>query len=417
MSQYENSMIHPKEIAITEFDYQLPDERIAKYPMPVRDESKLLLFKNGDLASHTFKEIDQLLDSNTVIISNNTKVIPARLFFKKETGGAVEIFCLEPLNASHQDVMSARKTSRWLCMVGGAKKWKGDEVLRLEFETSEGLVLVTAEKIKQDNEKFYIEFQWPEQFTFSEILENAGQLPLPPYFNREAEQSDYERYQTIFAQFKGSVAAPTAGLHFTPAVIARLKAKEIDMEEITLHVGAGTFRPVSSATMGGHDMHSETFSIECSLIQKLRNQNKKIIPVGTTTMRTLESLYWLGTLVAENKNLQPDELKVSQWLPYDSASHYTKQEALDALIEYAENHKLTKLLASTSVMIAPGYDFKMCNGLITNFHQPKSTLLLLVAALTGYDKQGQLYWKKIYDYALKNDFRFLSYGDSSLLLP
>jgi S-adenosylmethionine:tRNA ribosyltransferase-isomerase len=410
-------MIHPKEITIAEYNYELPDERIAKHPMPKRDEAKLLVFKNGEIATRTFKELDALLEADCIVISNNTKVIPARLFFKKMTGGVVEIFCLEPLEASHQDAMTARKRCRWLCMVGGAKKWKGDELLELEFETAHGSIKVTAEKIKQDTEKFYIKFNWPEEYTFSEILENAGQLPLPPYFKREAEKSDYERYQTIFAQYKGSVAAPTAGLHFTPAVTDRLKAKGITLEEITLHVGAGTFRPVSAATMSGHDMHSETFSIELALLKKIRNSDKKIIPVGTTTMRTLESLYWLGIIIHETKSISPENLKVQQWQPYETTAKLTKHESLDVLIAFAAQHELTKLVASTSIMIAPGYVFKMCTGLITNFHQPKSTLLLLVAAFTGYDSKGSLNWKKIYEYAMQNNFRFLSYGDSSLLLP
>jgi S-adenosylmethionine:tRNA ribosyltransferase-isomerase len=410
-------MIHPKEIPIAEYNYELPDERIAKHPMPKRDEAKLLVFKNGEIATRIFKELDELLEADCMVISNNTKVIPARLFFKKMTGGVVEIFCLEPLEASHQDAMTARKSCRWLCMVGGAKKWKGDELLELEFETAHGSIKVTAEKIKQDTEKFYIKFNWPEEYTFSEILENAGQLPLPPYFKREAEKSDYERYQTIFAQYKGSVAAPTAGLHFTPAVTDRLKARGITLEEITLHVGAGTFRPVSAATMSGHDMHSETFSIELELLKKIRNSDKKIIPVGTTTMRTLESLYWLGIIIHETKSISPENLKVQQWQPYETTAKLTKNESLDVLIAFAAQHELTKLVASTSIMIAPGYVFKMCTGLITNFHQPKSTLLLLVAAFTGYDSKGSLNWKKIYEYAMQNNFRFLSYGDSSLLLP
>ncbi len=410
--------MHPRNINISEFDYSLPDERIARFPMPQRDYSKLLVYQKGKIQSSIFHQIGNYLDDNCLIISNNTCVIPARLFFKKKTGALIEIFCLEPENKSHQEAMDARGNANWWCMLGGAKKWKGAELLAIECIQNGLKFSVFAQKKKQDQEQFLITFQWPNEFTFSEILDLVGQLPLPPYFERDVEESDYERYQTIFAQFKGSVAAPTAGLHFTPHLIQNLRNKNVSFEEITLHVGAGTFRPVNVATMNDHNMHHEFFSVPTKLLIQLIEQfDKKIIAVGTTTMRTLESLYWMGAKILRSGK-HTDHLDVAQWEPYQNDTEYSAKETLLALLDYANKNNLSRINSSTSILIAPGYSFKICNGLITNFHQPKSTLLLLVAAFIGSNPElSDKDWKRMYDYALNNEFRFLSYGDSCLLLP
>ncbi len=410
-------MIDPKNIQIEQYDYELPEARIARYPAAKRDDSKLLVYRNGNISQTIFNQIGDYLTEHCLVISNNTRVIPARLFFKKQTGGMIEVFCLEPENTSHQDAMNQRGKSNWWCMVGGAKKWKGDESLIIEEDSGARKFSFHAKKLKQDQEKFLIEFSWPVAFTFSEMLEMAGELPLPPYFNRGTEESDYERYQTIFAQNKGSVAAPTAGLHFTPELIRTLKQNKVSFEEITLHVGAGTFRPVSSEKMDGHNMHSESFSIEGALLERILSApDKKIVAIGTTTMRTLESLYWLGVKILQG-SITNQTLNVQQWDAYELSEKYTTEEALNALLGYLEQEGRSSLNATTSILIAPGYSFKICKGLVTNFHLPKSTLLLLIAAFTEQNNDSEnSEWKRIYDYALNHEFRFLSYGDSSLLL-
>jgi S-adenosylmethionine:tRNA ribosyltransferase-isomerase len=401
---------NPKNLAIKDFVYELPDERIAKFPLPERDQSKLLFYKNHTISDHTFTDLADLLPAGSLLVFNNTKVVQARLIFHKETGGAVEIFCLEPV-APHREVQLAMQQTQsctWKCLVGNNKRWKSGP-LKLVFEDGE----VTAEREAQQEGHFLIRFTWtPADLTFAEVLERCGRLPLPPYLNRELTPEDRTRYQTIYAHHEGAVAAPTAGLHFTDKVMAQLRAKGIDSTYLTLHVGAGTFKPVKADTMEGHDMHAEQFMVSKQVVQQLlQHLGQPIIPVGTTSMRSLESLYWLGTLLLQQPELKPEELLVTQWLPYETSTPPATHEALQALLRYMERHQTEHLHASTQIIIAPGYAFKVCNGLVTNFHQPESTLLLLVSALIGED------WKEVYQHALNNDYRFLSYGDSSLLLP
>lgn len=397
-----------EEIQIEQYDYNLPEQRIARYPLASRDASKILLYQNGDISHKQFPMIVDELQAGDVLISNNTRVIAARLFFKKKTGASIEIFCLEPVGTSHQDAMLLHSKSVWKCLVGGAKKWKGDETLECSFLFEGQETIVYATRIEQTADAFVIEFNWDnKRLTFSEILRSAGELPLPPYFNRQVESEDYNRYQTVFAQHDGSVAAPTAGLHFTPSVIEALQGKGVVSAHVTLHVGAGTFKPVSSETMEGHTMHSESFSVDKTLIERILKAQGRIVPIGTTSMRTLESLYWLGVKMKLNR--LGNQLHIGQWDPYQLHDTVSMKDSFETLIDYCNTNHLERIDASTSILIAPGYDFKVCDGIVTNFHMPKSTLLLLVSAFIGDD------WKRVYDYALNNDFRFLSYGDSSLL--
>ncbi|WP_299985422.1 S-adenosylmethionine:tRNA ribosyltransferase-isomerase [uncultured Pontibacter sp.] len=401
---------NPKNLAIKDFVYELPDERIAKYPLPERDQSKLLYYKSHNIADHTFTDLPDLLPAGSLLVFNNTKVVQARLIFHKPTGGAVEIFCLEPVKP-HREVQLAMQQTRsctWKCLVGNNKRWK-EGVLKIFFEGG----VVTAEREAQQEGHFLIRFTWtPAELTFAEVLEHCGRLPLPPYLNRELTLEDRTRYQTIYARNEGAVAAPTAGLHFTDQVMASLQAKGIESTYLTLHVGAGTFKPVKADTMEDHEMHAEQLMVSKQVVEQLlQHLGKPIIPVGTTSMRSLESLYWLGTLLQQQPGLKPEELHVTQWLPYDTNTPPATPEALQTLLEYMERYQVEHLHASTQIIIAPGYTFRICNGLVTNFHQPESTLLLLVSALIGGD------WKQVYQHALDNDYRFLSYGDSSLLLP
>ncbi|RIJ33446.1 S-adenosylmethionine:tRNA ribosyltransferase-isomerase [Pontibacter oryzae] len=402
--------INPKKLAIKDFVYDLPDERIAKFPMPERDQSKLLLYCQGQLADHTFTDLPDLLPPHTLLVFNDTKVVQARLLFQKETGGLVEIFCLEPV-APHREVQLAMQQTgscTWKCLVGNNKRWKSGPV-KLYFEGG----LLQAEREAQQEGHFLIRFTWePAELTFAEVLERCGRLPLPPYLNRELTPEDHSRYQTIYANQQGAVAAPTAGLHFTDRVMQQLQAKGMDTAYLTLHVGAGTFKPVKADVMEAHEMHAEQIYITKPLVQRLLQQlGKPVIPVGTTSMRSLESLYWLGAKVWQQPDLPAQELTVSQWQAYESMNPPTAAEALQALLTYMEAQGTDYLHASTQIIIAPGYTFRICNGLVTNFHQPESTLLLLVSALIGED------WREVYKHALDNDYRFLSYGDSSLLLP
>ncbi|MBF8962041.1 S-adenosylmethionine:tRNA ribosyltransferase-isomerase [Pontibacter sp. FD36] len=401
---------NPKNLAIKDFVYELPDERIAKYPLPERDQSKLLYYKSHNIADHTFTDLPDLLPAGSLLVFNNTKVVQARLIFHKPTGGAVEIFCLEPVKP-HREVQLAMQQTRsctWKCLVGNNKRWK-EGVLKILFEGG----VVTAEREAQQEGHFLIRFTWtPAELTFAEVLERCGRLPLPPYLNRELTPEDRTRYQTIYARNEGAVAAPTAGLHFTDQVMASLQAKGIESTYLTLHVGAGTFKPVKADTMEDHEMHAEQLMVSKQVLkQLLQHLGQPIIPVGTTSMRSLESLYWLGTLLQQQPGLKPEELHVTQWLPYDTSTPPATPEALQTLLEYMERYQVEHLHASTQIIIAPGYTFRICSGLVTNFHQPESTLLLLVSALIGSD------WKQVYQHALDNDYRFLSYGDSSLLLP
>jgi len=397
-----------KEILIEDFDYNLPDDRIAKYPLQERDKSKLLIWKNEHITESSFRNISEFIPENTLLVFNNTKVIQARLIFRKKTGAPIEIFCLEPQEPSdYAQTFAQTQSCTWSCLVGNSKRWKEG---KLEYTTSE--VQCTAERINRRGETQIIRFEWDNpDWTFADILEKCGELPIPPYLNRKTEASDKETYQTIYSKIKGSVAAPTAGLHFTDAVFKSLQEKKIDREELTLHVGAGTFKPVKSETLEGHEMHSEWFSVKKSTIEQLIKKEGQVFAVGTTSVRTLESLYYLGLILENNPGANPEELTVSQWIPYQESNPLPASAALRNLLNYMEQNHLETLTTHTQILIAPaGYSFKIVNGMITNFHQPKSTLLLLISAFVG----GK--WREIYNYALANDFRFLSYGDSSLLM-
>ena len=395
-------------IQVNDYDYDLPEERIAKFPLPERDQSKLLVWKENQLSETVFSESDQCLPENSLLISNNTRVIHARMLFENITGAKIEIFCLEPWNpADYQLSFQQTASVEWRCLVGNAKKWK---VGKLEkwVDVSGGRVLLKAEKSLQDELGFLIRFTWDSNDTFATILESAGKIPIPPYLNRPAEESDDDRYQTIYARTDGSVAAPTAGLHFTEAVLNKLKKKNILFDELTLHVGAGTFQPVKSEEISGHAMHTETVIVSRALILRLLNHKGKIIAVGTTSVRSLESLYWLGIRIPELGNR--DELHVSQWDPYQKGRGISAAESMLNLLQFMDQNHLDHLRFSTAIIIVPGYNFRIIDGMFTNFHQPRSTLLMLVAAFLGTD------WKHTYSYALENGFRFLSYGDSNLYL-
>lgn len=401
-------------ISIEDYNYPLPDECIAKYPLSERDASKLLVLKDNKLQSSHFKNIGEFLPQDTLLIFNETKVVRARLQFTKESGANIEIFCLEPIsgNGDYQLAFSSESPSLWKCLVGNSRRWKSD-VLSLDLKVNGKDATLYAERTEKNDNYSVIKFSWePAQLSFAEVLEAAGEIPLPPYLHREAEESDRERYQTVFAKHEGSVAAPTAGLHFTNDLIDKLKSIGISFEEVTLHVGAGTFRPVSSETIGEHEMHSETIVIRKSCIENLINNcDKTIIPVGTTSMRTIESLYWIGLMLIE-EGMEERRLHLEQWFPYkERATLPSAEESLSAITEYMTRHDMSELHASTALMIAPSCKINVAKALITNFHQPKSTLLLLVSALIGEK------WKEAYQYALDHDFRFLSYGDSCLFLP
>ncbi len=400
--------IKPENIRIEDFSYDLADERIAKYPLENRDSSQLLVYNRGTVDKDQFKNIHQYIDAHTTCVFNNTKVIQARLKFYKETGAQIEIFCLEPIEPSDY-VLAFQQTEKitWKCIVGNLKKWKDQDLKKMISVNHDDITLTASKKASEGNSQI-IEFTWDnKQITFSEILENIGATPIPPYLNRESESLDKDRYQTVYSKLKGSVAAPTAGLHFTEYVLDNLRSKHINIEEVTLHVGAGTFKPVKSETIDEHEMHTEHFIVKKSNIENLL-KSKKILTVGTTSVRTIESLYWLGVKLLQNKKLNTH---ISQWETYDLPQNISKKDALNVLLKFMNENQLEELNASTQIMIFPGYNFKMVDFLVTNFHQPKSTLLLLIAAFIGDD------WKKVYDFALGNDFRFLSYGDSSLLIP
>lgn len=398
-----------RNISIDEYDYPLPEERIAKYPLAERDASKLLVMKDGVIQDSQFRHIGDFLPPKALLVFNETKVIRARLQFQKETGSHIEVFCLEP-DDDYQIAFSSGSPVRWKCLVGNSKRWR-EGLLRMPLTVGEQEVVLTAERIEKNDQYSEIEFSWaPVELPFASILEAAGEIPLPPYLNREAEPEDRDRYQTVFARYDGSVAAPTAGLHFTKPLLEQLRHEGFELDEVTLHVGAGTFRPVATATIGEHAMHSETIVVRRSLIENLiRHTGSPIIPVGTTSTRTLESLFWIGMMLAE-QGMELRPLHVEQWYPYEDHQPLTTCEALEKIIAYLDLHRLTHLEASTALMIAPGYQMKVITGLITNFHQPRSTLLLLVSALIGER------WKEAYRYALEHGFRFLSYGDSCLFL-
>jgi len=407
-------MIHPKKLSINDFNYHLPDEKIAKHPLPKRDESKLLVFKSGKISESQYKHLDEHLPSDTLLIFNNTKVVEARLLFTKPTGGQIEIFCLEP-HDQYGDITTAmlqKGKVLWKCLVGGAKKWKEEPLIKVITNDKHDLI-IKAKKIEQKTDCFIIELSWNNaDLTFAEILHMAGLIPLPPYLNRDAEESDKSTYQTIYAKHDGSVAAPTAGLHFTEDLFKKLDDKNIQRDFVTLHVGAGTFKPVKAATMDEHEMHTEFIDVSLELIEHLlKHQPKPIIAVGTTSLRTIESLYWLGVKLRETKDVKREIVPtISQWDAYDLPQDITLTDALTALINWMKANYLERLITKTQIIIAPGYPLKVAKGLITNFHQPQSTLLLLIASIVGDN------WKMIYDHALNNDYRFLSYGDGCLLM-
>ena len=404
--------MHPKRLLIKDFAYNLPEERIAKYPLPQRDESKLLIYKNGEIQQDKYANVDEYIPDSSLLVFNNTKVIEARLLFQKNTGSIIELFCLEPgeMYADINTAMLQKQKVYWKCLVGGAKKWK-EEILTLKIKIPQDAIDLYARKIEKQNDYFLVELAWNNDLSFAEILHLAGAVPLPPYLNRDAEEADKERYQTIYAKYDGSVAAPTAGLHFTENLFKKLDEKNIKRDFVTLHVGAGTFKPVKSETMQDHEMHTEFIEVRKALIENLLlHIDQTIIAVGTTSLRTIESLYWLGLKTIINPLMDSKDLQVLQWDAYEfDSADVTVTSALNSLLRWMKTNNLETLITKTQIIIAPGYDLKIAHALITNFHQPQSTLLLLVAALIFDD------WRKIYDYALENDFRFLSYGDGSLI--
>ena len=403
--------IDPRHIRICDYNYTLPEERIAKFPIAQRDHSKLLIYKKGDVKEDVFYHLPAYLPKGALMVFNNTKVIQARMHFRKETGALIEIFLLEPAVPSDYELMfQTTSCCTWYCLVGNLKKWKEGTLTRV-IEINGTEVTVKATRGLVHGTSHSISFEWTGHFSFAEIIDTLGELPIPPYLNRETQESDKTTYQTVYSKIKGSVAAPTAGLHFTPEVLADLDAHGIDREELTLHVGAGTFKPVKSDEIEGHEMHTEFISVSRVTIQKLIAHDACAISVGTTSVRTLESLYYMGVKVLKNPDLSEEQLHVSQWEPYDTPVDIPAIDALKGLAAWMDAHQLEVLHSSTQIIIAPGYNYHIVKMLVTNFHQPQSTLLLLVSAFVKGD------WHKIYEYALGHDFRFLSYGDSSLLIP
>ena len=396
------------EILIEDFTYNLPDERIAKYPLSDRDSSKLLAYKDGKPESYTFTDITSLLPDGSLMVFNDTKVVPARLHFQRSSGAHIEIFCLEPVTPEEYVTMFAvTDKCRWKCIVGNVKRWKGDtlHLYAPEMIPEVSDMNLRADMVERQGETSIVEFSWDNGAPFSKVLEVCGSIPIPPYLNRDTEDIDLERYQTLYARFRGSVAAPTAGLHFTENVRQAIRNKGINTETVCLHVGAGTFLPVKTSQVAEHKMHREPFVITLEFVEKMINRTGKVVAVGTTSVRTLESLYYLGVKCIEKGH--PED--VEQWEPYSNEYSYSLNEALNALAEYMRREGMKSIQMGTSIIIVPGYRFKVVDVLVTNFHQPQSTLLLLISAFVGGD------WKTIYDYALSNDFRFLSYGDSSIL--
>lgn len=405
-------MEETKHIRISDYDYPLSDERIAKFPLPERDSSKLLVYRHGEVSEDRFTSLPQYLKPGMLMVFNNTKVIQARLHFRKETGALIEVFCLEPYSpADYAQNFQQTETCSWLCMIGNLKKWK-EGVLRKEMTVNGRDLILCAERGETVGTSHAVRFSWNDStVTFSDILECMGELPIPPYLNRETQESDKKTYQTVYSKIKGSVAAPTAGLHFTERVLSALDNAGIEREELTLHVGAGTFKPVKSEEIEGHDMHTEYISVRRSTIEKLIAHNGEAVAVGTTSVRTLESLYYIGLKLEKDMELSEEGLHVNQWEPYEEASGLSTVRALQNIVDWLDRHGIETLHTSTQIIIAPGYKYHIVKAMVTNFHQPKSTLLLLVSAFVNGD------WHRIYDYALSHDFRFLSYGDSSLLIP
>ena len=411
----------PRHIRISDYNYPLPDERIAKFPLAQRDHSKLLVYRKGEVSQDVFYNLPEYLPKGALMVFNNTKVIQARMHFRKDTGALIEVFLLEPAEPSDYELMfQTTEKCSWYCLVGNLKKWKEGTLTRqVEVNGAEWIVKATRGPVHGTSHR--IDFEWEpvnsplstvnSKLSFAEIIDAMGELPIPPYLNRETQESDKTTYQTVYSKIKGSVAAPTAGLHFTPAVLAALDEHGVEREELTLHVGAGTFKPVKSEEIEGHEMHTEYISVRRDTIRKLIAHDGCAIAVGTTSVRTLESLYYMGLKVMQNPDATEDDLHVNQWEPYDSDTTVSTVESLTALGAWMDAHELEVLHSSTQIIIAPGYQYHIVKMLVTNFHQPQSTLLLLVSAFVKGD------WHQIYDYALGHDFRFLSYGDSSLLIP
>ena len=401
-------------IHISDYTYELPDERIAKFPIAQRDHSKLLVYRHGEVSEDVFYHLPDYLPTGALMVFNNTKVIQARIHFRKETGALIEVFLLEPAAPSDYELMfQTHGHCEWYCLVGNQKKWK-EGSLRRSLEVNGVTLTLQATRLGEHGTSQHIAFDWDnDKVSFAEILDVVGELPIPPYLNRETQESDKTTYQTVYSKIKGSVAAPTAGLHFTDQVLSELDAHGIDREELTLHVGAGTFKPVKSEEIGGHEMHSEYISVRKQTLEKLLRHHASAIAVGTTSVRTLESLYYMGVKLEQNPNLTEEQLHVNQWEPYQLSAEQeiTPEKAIQNLLDYLIRNDLNTLHTSTQIIIAPGYQYKIVKMLVTNFHQPQSTLLLLVSAFVHGD------WRKIYDYALAHEFRFLSYGDSSLLIP
>lgn len=410
MTTVGRTIMHPKDLSIIDFTYALPNDRIAYHPLAQRDASKLLIYKDENIETDIYRKIAEHFPSNSLLVFNNTKVVEARLLFQKQSGGTIELFCLEPDTryGSIANALQQQGKVYWQCLVGGASKWKSGQVLEKKIEVNGTAIILTASYVEKQTGSFLIELAWqPDQLSFAEVLHHAGAIPLPPYIKRKAELSDQERYQTIYAHFEGSVAAPTAGLHFTEEVFNSLREKNIATDFVTLHVGAGTFKPVKADTMQEHEMHGEYIDVSIATLRNLLdNINENIIAVGTTSLRTLESIYWLGVKCIHGEQIN----SLSQWEPYEHPlQDISATDALTALINKLKAANLDRITSKTQIIIAPGYRFRMIDALVTNFHQPQSTLLLLVAALIGDD------WKRVYDYALENEFRFLSYGDGCLL--
>jgi S-adenosylmethionine:tRNA ribosyltransferase-isomerase len=400
------------EINLADYDYHLPEDRIAQYPVKERDMSQLLVYKNCKISMDTFINIDSYLPADSLLVFNNTRVIRARIMFSKTTGAAIEILCLEPLAPSEYELsFGSKQPVQWKCIIGNLKKWKRGPIIK-EFKYKDRTYKLTAEKINSEGEAWRVRFSWNNPLmSFNEVIEAAGHIPLPPYINRDDEATDIIRYQTVYSSIKGSVAAPTAGLHFTDRVFGKFRAKGIKSVEVTLHVGAGTFKPVKVKNISDHEMHCEHFFVNVESIKRLIEYESSIIAVGTTSVRTLESLYWLGVKLINDSEADMDNLTIGQWEPYENMeSIITVKESLGALLSFLSKNKYSYIKASTSIMIVPGYKFRMISGIITNFHQPNSSLLLLISAWIGEQ------WKEVYRYALENNFRFLSYGDSSLLI-
>ena len=414
---------NPRHIKISDYNYSLPDDRIARFPIARRDHSKLLVYRHGEVSEDFFYNLPNYLPKGALMVFNNTKVIQARMHFRKETGALIEVFLLEPaVPADYEQVFQTTGHCAWYCMVGNLKKWKDGELVRSK-EIGAGTLTVRAIRGDVHGTSQQIDFEWkvtdhagsvlPMNCSFAEVIDTMGELPIPPYLNRDTEESDKTTYQTVYSKIKGSVAAPTAGLHFTPDVLTALDRQGIDREELTLHVGAGTFKPVKSEEIEGHEMHTEYISVRRETIEKLIRHGGSAIAVGTTSVRTLESLYYMGLKVLRCPNANEEQLHVSQWEPYDTSNNdgITVVASLQVLADWMDAHGVAVLHSSTQIIIAPGYQYKIVKMLVTNFHQPQSTLLLLVSAFVKGD------WHKIYNYALSHDFRFLSYGDSSLLIP